>query len=642
MAFKLRPYQQDAVNAVISHIKFSLASAMIILPTGAGKSLVVAELARLIHAASKKSVLVMAPQKELVVQNRIKYESYGFKASIYSASAGAKSLRHPVVFGSPGSIVNDLHKFGDFAAIIIDEAQGITPTVKQIIEVLKERNPNLRVIPLTATPYRLGTGYIYKTHYQNGPTDETNAFEPYFDKVVYELHASELIHWGFLNPPIVGEVVENYDTTGLTTNRMGRFDSASMSAAFEGWGRKTSIIVNDVIRRSLAYRSVLMFAATRQHAEEVMASLPPGEFKAVFSDTPPRERERIIEDFKANKFKYLVNQRILQVGFDSPITDVIAVLTATESPGLYQQIIGRGTRLCDVPYPSGRMKDHFLLLDYGGNIERHFGETGDVFTPEIVARKPPQGTPMAVVCPACKFENVFTQRPNPEKLAINADGYFIDDRGRTINQEVMKARRDEYGVFLPGEFEYKDVPIPAHYGRRCTNMITQGRTKEVVRCPHLFESKDCPSCGEPNDIAARFCTVCRGELVNPNEKLAIEAARLEKDPHAIKQARVNGFFFTRTYTTKGDDAIKVTFVTDHDLKKFRQVDQIYMPDHEKASARLNWLEFCRGAWGELKTIEGAIAARKEAKFPDFIRFQRKKGSRFIDLKNIIWGRSKND
>lgn len=642
MAFKLRSYQQEAVDATIRHITYSLASAVIVLPTGAGKSLVVAELARLIREASKKSVLVMAPQKELVIQNRIKFESYGFKASIYSASAGAKSLRHPVVFGSPGSIVNDLHKFGDFAAIIIDEAQGITATVQLIIEVLKQRNPNLRVIALTATPYRLGTGYIYKTHYQHGPTDETNAHNPYFDKVVYELHASQLIHWGFLSRPIVGEVVENYDTSGLTTNRLGRFDSATMSAAFEGWGRKTAIIVNDVIRRSLAYRSVLLFAATRQHADEVMASLPPGEFKAVFSDTPSRERERIIEAFKRNEFKYLVNQRILQVGFDSPITDVIAVLTATESPGLYQQIVGRGTRLCDVPYPSGRIKDHFLLLDYGGNIERHFGDTGDVFTPEIVARKPPAGTPMTVTCPVCKFDNVFTQRPNPEKLPINADGYFMDDRGRPMLQEVLKARRDENGVFIQGEFEYKDVPIPAHYGRRCTNMVTSGKKKEITRCPHLFESKDCPTCGEPNDIAARFCTACKGELVNPNEKLAIEAARLEKDPHAIKQAKVEGLFFTRTYTTKGDDALKVTFVTDHPLKKFRQIDKVFIPDHDKSSVKLHWREFSRGAWGDVKTIEEAIAARKEARFPDLIRFQRKKGDRFIDLKNIIWGNRTNE
>ncbi|QAX92365.1 ATP-dependent DNA helicase [Pantoea phage vB_PagM_LIET2] len=638
MAFSLRPYQAEAVGCTLAHINHSMASAVIVLPTGAGKSLVVAELARLIHQRSNKPVLCLAPSAELVTQNRAKFMSYGYNASIYSSSAGGKSLRHPVVFGSPKTVYNDLKKFGDFAAIIVDECQGITPTLVAIIDALRAKNPRVRLVGLTATPYRMGTGYIYKYHYINGPTDESNAYKPYFDTVVYELHASQLIQWGFLNPPRIGEVSESYDTSGLTLNRMGQFDAEKMSAVFEGWGRKTSLIVADVVRKSWNMRSVLMFAATREHANEVMASLPPGEFGAVFSNTPRMERTRILSDFTAGRFKYMVNQRILQVGFDSPLTDVIAVLTATESPGLYQQIVGRGTRLCDEPYPDGRMKDHFLLLDYGGNIERHFGETGDVFTPEIVARKPPEGTPYNVTCPACNFVNTFTLRPNPEGLDIDKEGYFIDKRGRRVLQEVLKARRDEHGVYA-GDFEYKDVPIPAHYGRRCINMITsKAVTRELVRCSHLFEYKDCPECGEPNDIAARFCSTCKGELVNPNEKLALEAARLEADPYAIKTAGVTRLYFTRTYTeTTGDEAVRVSFVTDHKLKKFQQIEQTYAPDSEKASAIARWRDFSNKAWGEVLTVEQVIARRLEAKLPKAIRFQRKKGSRFIDLKNIIWG-----
>jgi DNA repair protein RadD len=616
-----------------------MSSAVIILPTGAGKSLVVAELARLIHQRSRKPVLCLAPSKELVLQNHGKYISYGYEASVYSASAGRKSLRHDVIFGSPKTVYNNLKKFGDFAAIIVDECQGITPTMIAIIDALRGKNPRVRLIGLTATPYRMLTGYIYKYHYLNGPTDATNAYEPYFDKVVYELHAQQLIQWGYLNPPLVGVVSDSYDTSGLTLNKMGQFEAAAVAGVFEGWGRKTALIVADIVRKSIDRRSVLIFSATREHAEEVMASLPSGEYGAVFANTPQKERDELLAAFKANEFKYMVNQRILQVGFDSPMTDVIAIATATESPGLLQQIIGRGTRLCDEPYPDGRLKEDFLLLDYGGNIERHFGETGDVFTPEIVARKPAEGIPMDVTCPCCNFVNSFSQRINPEKLQINAEGYFIDRKGRPLLQEVLKARRDADGVFIPGEFIYVDVPIPAHYGRRCTNMVeTKDITRQLVRCSHMFESKDCPTCGEPNDVAARFCGSCKGELVNPNEKLAIEAAKFEADPHAIKQANVTKLYFTRTYTeTTGDEAVKVTFVTDHHLKKFQMIEHMYMPDHDSASVMARWRDFSNKAWGEVLSVRDVLARRLEARIPEAVRFQRKKGARYVDLKTVIWG-----
>ena len=202
MKYTLRPYQEDAVNAVMDFIVKSVASCVVVLPTGAGKSMVVAEVAHRINVMSGKRVLCTAPSKELVLQNRGKYLLTGEPAGLFSASAGAKNLRHPVVFGSPLTIKGALEMFGEkYGAIIIDEGDGITPTLKAIISSIKRKNPKLRVISLTATPYRLGTGYIYKDHYTNGPTDEENATDPYYDHVVYELPAKFLIDNGFLTPP---------------------------------------------------------------------------------------------------------------------------------------------------------------------------------------------------------------------------------------------------------------------------------------------------------------------------------------------------------------------------------------------------------------------------------------------------------
>lgn len=122
MAFQLRPYQRDAVEAAKEELRKCVDPILIEGSTGCGKSILVSELAIWLKEISGKKVLCTAPSKELVEQNAEKYRSYGFKCSIYSASVGKKSIAHDVVFGTPTSILNDLHKFdGKFAAIIIDE-----------------------------------------------------------------------------------------------------------------------------------------------------------------------------------------------------------------------------------------------------------------------------------------------------------------------------------------------------------------------------------------------------------------------------------------------------------------------------------------------------------------------------------------
>lgn len=628
--FKLRGYQQDAVDAVIAQIRHSVAAAVIVLPTGAGKSLVVAELAKRIHHDSKgKRVLCLAPTAELVTQNRKKFLAFGYDASLFSASAGGKSTRHPVIFGSPMTVANSVERFyDDVAAIIVDECHGITSTLLKIIDAIREHNPRVRLIGMTATPYRTGTGYIYKDHYINGPTDETNARDPYFDRVVYELPAQYLIDNGFLNPPLVGErITLGYSTSGLEM-RGEKFTNDSVKEAFEGEARLTFQIVQDIVERveTGGYRSVMIFAATRDHAEEVCSYLPAGEWVAVYGDTPKAQRDINLNAFIANKYKYIVNQNILTTGFDAPMVDVIGVMRATESPGLYQQIIGRGTRLCDVPYPDGRMKDHFLVLEYAENISRHFKETGDLFVPEIKARKPPTGTPMEVPCPDCGFVNTFTARPNEENLKIDKHGYFLDLSGNQLMIEIKEGRK--------GEEVYTEVPMPAHFGRRCTNMLEQGPLREIKRCGYMWSFKSCPECGTQNDIAARKCTACKCEIVNPNDKLKEEAEMLEKDPHAVKTANVTGMLWQRSWSRKGDQMLILTWLTDHKLKMFRKIEQPFIPDHEKAFPRQKWERMSKDLFGHVKDIEDALSLQKAARLPARIVFQRPKGQKYPIIKRL--------
>jgi DNA repair protein RadD len=617
MKYTLRPYQQEAVDAAMAHIRSTISSCVIILPTGAGKSMVVAELAARIYEMSKKRVLCIAPTGELVTQNRSKYLLTGEPASMFSAKAGPKNLRHPVVFGSPVTIKNSIEMFGDkYGAVIIDECDGITPTIKFIIDEMRRRNPKLRIIGMTATPYRLGTGYIYKEHYIDGPTDEETAIDPYYDKVVYELEAKFLIDNGYLTPPVTEHVEEEYDTSGLEKDRLGRYTAASVERAMVGKGRKTSRIVEDIVRRSANRRGTMIFASTKKHAMEIMESLPPGSYSYVFGDMSTAERNKAISDFKAQKFKYIVNQNILTVGVDVPHCDHIAVMRATESPRLYQQIIGRGTRLYEG-------KDNFLVSDYAGNIERHFAETGDLFTPEIKATRKKPSVPMDVKCPSCGFVNEFGVRQNPEGLEIDDEGYWLDLAGDRIMVDIYDKSGEKKG----------QKPMPGHFGRRCKNYIMVGALREMRRCTYKWSFKECPDCGFENDIAARNCVSCKAEIIDPNQKLQEEAARLDSAPDATKQSKVTMMSITRHYVSSGDDMLVVKFAIEQSPWF---VNKFFKPMAEKTWQRREWEDFSIKSFGEVLEIDEALSRREDATHPTAIMFRKDKGSKYYNVKGMYW------
>ena len=214
MMYKLRPYQQETVDNAIAWVRRNSSPALLELATGAGKSLICAELARILVPLSKKKVLCLCPTAELVEQNYEKYLLTGNEASIYSASIG-KSLRHEVVFATEGTWKAKAIEQGEnFSCVILDEAHRITPTIKKIIADVQQGNPNLRDIGMTATPYRLNTGYIYEIDENNAAVEET--VEPYFKKLLYRVTTQYLIDQGFLTPIRVGKIgAEQYDTSHL-------------------------------------------------------------------------------------------------------------------------------------------------------------------------------------------------------------------------------------------------------------------------------------------------------------------------------------------------------------------------------------------------------------------------------------------
>jgi len=589
----LRPYQADAAQAALDWMKRSTAPFVIDAATGAGKSHIIAEIAAVIHGMTGKRVLCLAPSAELVVQNREKFLAAGNKASMFSASAGAKELRHPVVFGSPLTVKNKISRFQKegpegYALVILDEAHGITPTVRSIIAAMRDGNPNLRVCGLTATPYRLGSGWIFREHDSGKINGEDTARDPYFSKCVYKIDARALIGMGFLTPPVIGQInATGYDTSGLALNSRGQFDADAVDRAYHGHGRKTAAIVGDVVAQAQDRRGVMFFAATVKHAHEIIASLPPELSGIVTGETPKAERDSILRRFKAQQIKYLVNVSVLTTGFDASHVDLIAILRKTESVGLLQQIIGRGLRL-----HTG--KTDCLVLDYTTNLDDHCPD-GDLFAPVVKAGKAAAGEGgMECVCPACTYENSFTA--NPLYLAYGKDdaGYILDLDGR----QVMS----DFG------------PIPGHYGRRCMGLVQAGKRGEYERCSYRWTYKECPHCAAENDIAARYCIACKGEIVNPNDKLVADFKALKRDPTRIQTDRVLSMSCAPGVSRSGNRTLRVEWVT-----PYRQFATWFLPDAPHVRGQVAWQAF------EAVTRNGEVA-------PSTVTYAKNAETGFFDIK----------
>lgn len=586
--FELRPYQTAATDAALAFLRASVDPCLIDAAPAAGKSFMIARLAAELHTMSGgKRVLCLAPSRELVTQNHQKYLLTGEPASIFSASAGAKSTRHVVVFGTPGTVKNSISRFTKggkegFCAVVVDEAHGMTPTIRAIIDEMRAANPNLRVIGLTGTPFNLGKGYIFRLWpemppYNGKANGDDQTRDPYFTQCVYRVSAREMLDEKFITPMEIGAINSDdaYDTSGIVLLPNGHFDHTTIEQAFEGHGRKTAGAVADAMHQARNRPGgVMYFAATVRHGQEVLASLPPANSAFVAGDQcilfgNPATRKEVIDAYRARKVRHLVSIGTLTTGFDVEHTETIVLLRHTESAALLQQILGRAWRLCE-----GKLTS--LLLDYAGNVAKHFPD-GDIYNPAIkVSGGGGPGIPIEAECPDCAYVNEFSLQPDYADYQRDKHGYCMD----------------VFGAVIQGDFG----PIPAHYGRRCFGMVRSGPKGEYERCNYRWNGKDCENCGESNDIAARYCYVCKAEIVDPNEKLVSEFKARKKDPTQPQTDRVVSFDTRESVSQKGNKTLRVDFVTE-----YRQFSIWLMPEATNAKAAADWRRW-QDADGEIKTV----------------------------------------
>jgi DNA repair protein RadD len=358
MSIQLRPYQRECVDAVWNHVRKTPAPAVAVLPTGAGKGVVLAQLAKDV-VGWKGRMVIAAHVKELLEQTagNIMTMAPEIPVGIYSAGLGSRDLGYPVTVAGIQSIYNKVDALGKVDVIAIDEAHRIPPDgegqYRTFLDGLRKLNPNVRLIGLTATPYRLGTGMIYGE-------------DQLFEKVCYEAYVRKLIVDGYLSKLKSKTTKETADVSGVTI-RGGEFVQGELQAALMSDHSKICSAILEIGEKTQQRKSVIVFCSGVDHARTVanyMREYELGEVREIYGDTPSEERARFVKDFREGRVKYLVNVDVLTTGFDAPGVDCVSILRPTMSPGLFYQMVGRGFRLA----PG---KEDCLVLDFGGNLLRH-------------------------------------------------------------------------------------------------------------------------------------------------------------------------------------------------------------------------------------------------------------------------------
>ncbi len=340
---KLRKYQQKAVEAALSNNR-----ALLVLPTGTGKSHIIASIVEH-YAKEGKKVLMLTHSKELVQQNADKLAHY-INVSIACASIGEPCFAsETAVFASIQTANSRINDLPHFDCVIVDEAHRVDPRAKtQYKKVLTKIDPD-NLVGLTATPYR-EDGILIYGH------DEA----VFGEHIAYEYTVEEALAEGYIMPLEVEPTAQDYTASCTRISRTGMSKKDLVALVNE-----QQELTRQIVQSARLGAHNLFFTVSLMHSALVKASLAKRNEDSVCisGETPSKERDTIIKEFKDGKIKNLINCEVLTTGFDAPCITDIYILRALQSHSLYMQILGRGSRPCEG-------KELFTLHDYGGNDRR--------------------------------------------------------------------------------------------------------------------------------------------------------------------------------------------------------------------------------------------------------------------------------
>ncbi len=426
---KLRWYQKQSAPKIFDYWRQNPNKHPVIaVPTGGGKSIMIADL---IHQAVSKwniDVLVLSHRKEILGQNRDALKRYleqlgsDIDVGVYSAGLGERDVKQVTIAGVQ-SVHTKAELFKKVKLVIVDEAHLIPPKDKNETMYNKLiRQLNAKCVGFTATPYRLGTGYIVGDGH-------------IFDEIIFDLTSLEnfnkLVKQGYLTRLVSKRTKIEFDTEGVKTIA-GDYSEKELALRFDKES-VTDQAVAEIIKNGKDYKKWLIFAISIEHARNITEKLLLNGISAVAVHSKMKaDRDPIIQNYKDDKIRALVNVNILTTGIDVPDIDLIAFLRPTKSPSLYVQSAGRGLRVA----PG---KDHCRVLDFARNVST----LGPINNVNIQKRRKGKkgGKPIMKTCPECDTLVHPSVRTCPEcdhkfEFKMGISNVYGDDEIVVINEKI--------------------------------------------------------------------------------------------------------------------------------------------------------------------------------------------------------------
>mgnify|MGYP003648849704 CR=1 FL=1 len=411
----LRPYQQEAIDQTLAWLGKEDGNLVCSLPTGAGKSVVIAEFCR--YALQKyqgTKILMLVHVRELIEQNHDKLKTIWKDApvGIYSAGLNRREIKD-ITYAGIQSIHNRHEELGHTDLVIVDECHLISHKNEgmycKLLNNLKEINPKLRVLGYTGTPFRMQHGYLH---------ENSDLFHGMIEPVKIDF----LIKEGFLCQ-LRSKFTSHHFTLDGVKKRGGEYIEKDLQLAVDT-DKNNEMVVKEILKHSINRKSILLFCTGVEHAEHITDLMNDVGIHCniITGETAKQERDDTIADFRNGTLRALASVNVLSVGFDATGVDMIVLLRPTLSPIIYAQQCGRGLR-------TNPNKEDCLILDFAGNISTH-GPITKIRPPKKKSEKPGEA-PVKVcehcqeivhlsvmICPACG--EAFPP-PQKEKTRLHQD-----------------------------------------------------------------------------------------------------------------------------------------------------------------------------------------------------------------------------